>query len=144
MPQDPDSDQKDERYTGFASPAQHHSEDRISLDRSLITNPTATFFCRVDGHAMHEAGIPHGSLLVVDRSRIDRIHTGDVVVCAVDGEPVVRYAKLRRGLVLVAASPKVPDIHLGAVQEHTVWGVATHVITSLLPPSRQTRGRKRR
>jgi DNA polymerase V len=40
----------------------------ISLDRSLIEHPEATFFSRAAGHALNELGIHDGDLLIVDRS----------------------------------------------------------------------------
>ncbi|GAB5520318.1 MAG: hypothetical protein RhofKO_25690 [Rhodothermales bacterium] len=139
MPQDPDTAQIEERYTGFPSLAQHHSEERISLDAHLVPNPTATFYVRVKGHAMTEAGIPNGALLVVDRSMLSQIKTGDVVVAVTDGEPIVRYIKFGRSVELVSPDPRIPPIRLGDVQEHTIWGVATYVIAPLLAPRKRKR-----
>ncbi|GAB5518828.1 MAG: translesion error-prone DNA polymerase V autoproteolytic subunit [Rhodothermales bacterium] len=141
----PSAKHHEDRYTGFASPAQHHSEERISLDRVLLTNPTATFFVRVKGHAMTEAHIPDGTVLVVDRSMISDVRTGDVVVAAVDGEHLVRfYRKSGKTTALVAARLDEPEIRLREVQDHVLWGVATYAITPLTAPSRRGRTKRQR
>ena len=53
---------------GFPSPADDFKEIRISLDKELISNEEATFYARVSGNSMEDAGISDGDLLVIDRS----------------------------------------------------------------------------
>lgn len=96
---------------GFPSPAADYTEMGISLDRSLIEHPEATFFFRAAGGAMEESGIFDGDLLVVDRS----ITPGPahVVVAVADGEFVIR----RAGALL-----------RGDYGEVTIWGVVRWTI----------------
>ena len=102
--------------TGFASPAADYAELGISLDRSLIDHPEATFFFWAAGPALAGAGIFDGDLLVVDRSVTPR--SGHIVVAVADGEFVLREMReLRR-------------------REHgevTVWGVVRWAIHRLCP-----------
>ncbi|RPF79001.1 MAG: LexA family transcriptional regulator, partial [Synechococcus sp. TMED20] len=53
---------------GFPSPADDYVEVGIDLNEQLIRHPTSTFFLRVSGQSMIDAGIHDGDLLVVDRS----------------------------------------------------------------------------
>ena len=69
---------------GFPSPAQDYVERTLDLNELCIRHPNATFFVRVEGDSMIEAGIYDGDVLVVDRS-VDAEH-GDIVVAAVGNE----------------------------------------------------------
>ncbi|MFL2489090.1 MAG: LexA family protein, partial [Parasynechococcus sp.] len=53
---------------GFPSPADDYVEMGIDLNEQLIRHPGSTFFLKVSGESMTEAGIHDGDLLVVDRS----------------------------------------------------------------------------
>ena len=53
---------------GFPSPADDFAVKRHDLNELLITHPQATFFWRVAGKSMLEAGIDDGDLLVVNRA----------------------------------------------------------------------------
>ncbi len=53
---------------GFPSPADDHMERMLDLIEEIVRNPAATFFVRVQGHSMKDAGIHPGDILVVDRS----------------------------------------------------------------------------
>ncbi|MFW7681219.1 DUF4113 domain-containing protein [Klebsiella pneumoniae] len=54
---------------GFPSPAQDYVEQRIDLNELLVNHPSATYFVKVAGDSMKDAGIGEGDLLVVDSSR---------------------------------------------------------------------------
>lgn len=112
---------------GFPSPADDHVEKRIDLNEELIVHREATFFLRVRGKSMLEAGIDDGDELIVDRA----IHAehGRIVVAAVDGELTVKRLYRRDGVVkLMAQSEGYPDIELQSEQELVIWGVVTRVI----------------
>jgi hypothetical protein len=53
---------------GFPSPADDHMEQSLDLNEHLVANPAATFFVRVQGDSMRDAGIASGDILIVDRS----------------------------------------------------------------------------
>ena len=53
---------------GFPSPAEQYQETPLDLNELLVKRPAATFFVKVQGESMIDAGIHDGDLLVVDRS----------------------------------------------------------------------------
>ena len=54
---------------GFPSPAADFEENSLDLNELLIKHPAATYFFRVAGDSMKNAGIFSGDLLIIDRSR---------------------------------------------------------------------------
>ena len=55
-------------HAGFPSPADDFIDKALDLNEHLIAHPAATFFVKVQGDSMIDAGIHPGALLVVDRS----------------------------------------------------------------------------
>ena len=53
---------------GFPSPAEDYQHDTLDFNRDLIKHPEATFYGRVDGDSMIEAGINDGDIAIIDRS----------------------------------------------------------------------------
>lgn len=116
---------------GFPSPANDYLEGELDLNQFLIQQPTATFFVRVEGESMIDAGIFSGDILVVDRSK--RPVSGQIVVAVVDNEFTVKRLKMANGkIVLVAENPAYPDITLQGSDELTVWGVVSAVVRKML------------
>lgn len=112
---------------GFPSPADDHVESKLDLNEHLIQHPSATFFVRVTGDSMINAGIHSGDILVVDRS-LEPAH-GKVVVAAVDGELTVKRLIMQNGkTTLLPENPDFPPIELIPENNVTVWGVVTNVI----------------
>jgi len=112
---------------GFPSPADDHLERSIDLNEELIQHPAATFFVRVKGESMHDAGIQSGDILVVDRSLdpTDR----KIVVAMIDGEFTVKRFRNQDGRIfLEAANEQFPKIEVSGDQELVVWGVVSFVI----------------
>ena len=54
--------------TGFGAAADDYMERGIDLNEQLVHNKPATYFFRMKGDAMQEAGIFDGDILIVDRS----------------------------------------------------------------------------
>ena len=52
--------------TGFGAAADDYAERGIDLNEELIKNKPATFFFRMNGDAMVNAGIYNGDVLIVD------------------------------------------------------------------------------
>jgi DNA polymerase V len=52
---------------GFPSPAQDYMEGEIDLNDILVRHREATFYVRVSGDSMQDAGILDGDLAIVDR-----------------------------------------------------------------------------
>lgn len=82
---------------------------------------------------MVEAGIDEGDLLVVDRSREERV--GDIVIMQVNNEfTVKRLLKDAKGQVYLhpeSHSPLYADIYPDENDEWICFGVVRHVIKSL-------------
>jgi DNA polymerase V len=66
---------------GFPSPAQDYVEQRLDLNEFCVKRPAATYFVRVAGDSMIEAGIYPDDLLVVDRSI--NAQAGDIVIARI-------------------------------------------------------------
>jgi DNA polymerase V len=112
---------------GFPSPADDFSVKRQDLNDLLITHPLATFFWRVSGKSMVDAGIDDGDLLVVNRA-ITPVHR-HIVVAQVDGDFTVKYLYKRGGRVkLTAANPTFPEITFKDGQQMIICGVVTCAI----------------
>ena len=115
---------------GFPSPADDFKEIRISLDRELVRNKDATFYARVSGESMIEAGIDDGDLLVIDRSL--NPENGKIVVCFLDGEfTVKRINEKGNKLYLKPENKNYKEIKVKKENNLIVWGVVTYVIKSL-------------
>ncbi len=112
---------------GFPSPADDHLERGIDLNEELVRNPAATFYVRVKGESMRDAGIHPGDLLMIDRSvtPVDR----QIVVAMIDGEFTVKRFRKRNGkITLEAENPAFQPIEVGEDQELTIWGAVTYII----------------
>ena len=109
---------------GFPSPADDFVVERLDIMQLLVKHPQATYFWRVRGDSMREAGIDDGSIIAVDRAI--RPKHGCIVVALVDGECTVKYLYQRAGrMKLRAANPTYPDIIPRDSQTVVVWGVVT-------------------
>lgn len=112
---------------GFPSPAEDYIEKKLDLNEHLVRNPAATFFVRVDGDSMRDAGIGSGDILVVDRSQ--EVRHNAIVIAAVNGELTVkRLKKARSRLWLAPENPDFPALEIGPDTQFDVWGVVTYII----------------
>jgi DNA polymerase V len=111
---------------GFPSPAQDFTEGALDLNRLVIRRPAATYFWRVSGSSMTEAGISDGDLLVVDKSITPR--EDDIVVAIVDGGfALKRLAKAGSGWALRSEGNGVcPTIKVDEETGIVIWGVVTY------------------
>ena len=109
---------------GFPSPAEDFQVERLDLTTILVSHPQATFFLRLRGDSMRDAGLFDGDLLVVNRAL--KPVNGDVVIAVVDGEFTCKTLWLKFGrMKLVAANPTYPEIVPKEGQTIEVWGVVT-------------------
>jgi len=118
--------------TGFGAAADDYAERGIDLNEQLIMNKPATFFFRMKGDAMTDAGIHEGDVLIVDRSL--KADNGKIVVGSVDGELVVRrYHKTFNRSFLTAENSRYRLIEIGEFMRFDAWGVVTCVIHVIDP-----------
>ncbi len=110
---------------GFASPADDFIEEYLDLNNLLVKHHEATFFVRVSGKSMVDAGIFPDDILIVDRSVTAK--DGKIVIANVDGDVMVKRLSIQGDTVILKSeNPKHKDIPV--MGELTVWGVVTSVI----------------
>lgn len=115
---------------GFPSPADDFLDISIDLNKELIKNPSSTFFGRVKGDSMINAGLSDGDLLVIDKSLEPINHK--VAVCFIDGEFTVKRIKIEKEKIwLVAENDKYKPIEVTKENDFLIWGIVTNVIKSL-------------
>jgi DNA polymerase V len=115
---------------GFPSPTDDWLEEALDLNEHLIEHPSATFFARVQGESMIDAGIHKNDLLVIDRALSAKSY--DLVVCVLDGDFTLKRIVFEGGSVaLVPANKDFPVMHVQPHQDFEVWGVVKHVIHSV-------------
>ena len=95
---------------GFPSPAQDYVEQTLDLNELCIKRPAATFFVRVEGDSMIDAGIHPDDILVVDRS-VQAEH-GDIVIAGIHGELTVKELQLRQCVKLLPRNRAYEPIHI--------------------------------
>lgn len=115
---------------GFPSPADDYLRDSLDFNRDLIKNPEATFYGRVSGDSMRDAGINEGDIAVIDRSL--QPTDGDVIVAYVNEEFTIKYLDLthkEEGYIeLQPANPDYSPIRIDSTDNFRVWGVVVWTI----------------
>ena len=114
-------------HAGFPSPATDYMTQAIDLNKELVRHPAATFYGRVVGDSMIDAGVDEGDILVIDKSLEAR--EGDMAVCFVDGEFTLKHLHFHEGgLTLRPANKNYPEIEVCEGVDFVMWGVVTYVI----------------
>jgi len=112
---------------GFPSPAQDYVDTGIDLNRELIHNPSSTFYARVKGNSMIDAGINDGDLLVIDKSLEPR--DGDMAICFIDGEFTLKFIRIEvDAIYLVPANSEFKPLKVTEENHFYIWGIVTYSI----------------
>ncbi len=112
---------------GFPSPASDYIDDVLDLNELLISHPTATYFVRVSGDSMINAGIFDKDILIVDRSITS--YKNKIIIAILDGELTIKRLKIEQSSwSLEPANKKYPTIPIEKDSDFIVWGVVTNVI----------------
>ena len=112
---------------GFPSPAEEYVEIALDLNKELIKHPAATFYARVKGDSMVDAGIQDGDLLVIDKDLEPK--EGSIAVCYLDGEFTVKRLSVREeGVYLMPANAEFKPIKITEENDFLVWGIVAYVI----------------
>lgn len=115
---------------GFPSPADDFLNNAIDLNKELIKHPDATFYGRVRGDSMIDAGLNDGDLLIIDKS-LPYINN-KIAVCFIDGEFTVKRIKLEKNIIwLIAENINYKPIKVTEDNEFIIWGIVTTVIKSV-------------
>ena len=114
---------------GFPSPADDYTEENIDLNEHLISNPFSTFFLRVKGDSMINAGINDKDLIIVDKSLIAK--PGNIVIAMIDGEFTIKRLSIKNDeLYLKAENHNYPDFSFKNHIDVQIWGVVIYSIHS--------------
>ncbi len=115
---------------GFPSPATDFLGNDIDLNKELCKNPLATFYIKVKGNSMINAGISDKDILIVDRSLEPQ--NNKIAVCFIDGEFTVKRIKTEDGcLYLMPENTNYQPIKVTEENELVIWGMVTYVIKSM-------------
>ena len=113
---------------GFPSPATDYVEQRISLDKRIISRPAATYFMRA-GATHYREGILNGALLVVDASL--RPCDGSLLVCRMEGELRIKryrnHPKAHLEDLQTGRREEIP-VHDDMNSPDAIFGVITYII----------------
>ena len=116
---------------GFPSPADDYTEENIDLNEHLISNPFSTFFLRVKGDSMINAGIKDKDLIIVDKSLIAK--PGNIIIAMIDGEFTIKRLSIKNDeLYLKAENNNYPDFRFKNHIDVQIWGVVIYSIHSYL------------
>lgn len=117
---------------GFPSPVQDYLTDSIDLNRDIIKNKESTFYARVSGDSMKDAGISDGDIAVVDKAL--EAKDGDFVVAFIDGDFTIKQFKIDKsgeyGWLIPYNSDYYP-IKVTTDNNFLIWGVITFTIKKM-------------
>ena len=109
---------------GFPSPAEDLHE-KLDLIRLLVRHRASTFFFRVDGVSMVDAGMDEGDIIIVDRA-VDP-YNNCKAVCYIDGEYTVKRVEIGNGCArLMPANENnttYRPIEVTPENNFMIWGV---------------------
>lgn len=114
---------------GFPSPAQDYVEQRIDLNSLLISHPGSTYFIKVSGDSMIDAGICDGDMLVVDSSV--KAEHGDIIVASLGGEFTVKQLITKPFLHLKPMNSAHSVIEITDPDQFEIFGVVKHSIKTM-------------
>jgi DNA polymerase V len=115
---------------GFPSPAADFMETNIDLNKELSENQLATFYIKVKGNSMIDAGINDNDVLVVDRSLEPQ--NNKIAICFIDGEFTVKRILVEKEcLYLMPENPNYSPIKVTEENQLVIWGIVTYVIKKL-------------
>ena len=115
---------------GFPSTTEDIVGEKISLDDTLVRNKDTTFYAKVRGQSMINAGLNHDDLLVIDRS----LEPADkkIAVCYIDGEFTVKRLRVQKNEIwLQPENPDYPIINITEDNDFMIWGIVTNVIKTV-------------
>lgn len=126
------SEKKADLYTvsvqaGYPTPVDESKEGQLDLNAHLIGNPKDTFFVRVSGDSMRDAGINDGDLLIVDRHQ--QVINGKIVIAVVNGDLTVKRIFMEADkIILYPENPDFTAIEVSNDNDFMTLGVVTSVI----------------
>lgn len=108
---------------GFPSPATDYTGERIDLNEIFIKDPGNTYYARVQGYTLLEGDLRPGDALLFDTSL--RPRRGDLAVCNIDGEILLKFIDRREGLYCLIDGADCRTEVLDKDSESYVMGIVT-------------------
>lgn len=124
--------QRDGIHAGFPSPAENYPSETIDLNRLVVKHRETTFYARVEGDSMKDAGIGNGDIVVIDKSLEPK--NGDFVAAYIDGEFALKQLirdEQNKCVWLKAANENYKPIKITSENELIIWGVITYTVKKL-------------
>jgi DNA polymerase V len=92
-----------------------------------VKNKEATFYAKVSGESMKDAGLDDGDILVIDRS--EELKNNKIAVCYLNGDFTVKRVKIEKDhIYLIPENKNYDPIKVTEENEFIVWGVVTYVV----------------
>lgn len=116
-------------HAGFPSPAEDMLEESLDINKLLVKHPAATYYVRVKGESMRDAGIYDSDILVVDKSLEPTNNC--IAVCYIDGEFTLKRVLINaeeRTVVLMPANSNYKPITVTPDNDFIIWGIVSYVI----------------
>ena len=115
---------------GFPSPADDYSHETLDFNRDYIRHPEATFYGKITGLSMRDAGLLPGDRVIIDRAV--EPHDGSIVVTWWDGGFTMKFLDLTHKndgyIELRPANDDYPVFRIDDPNEFQVWGTVIHLI----------------
>ncbi len=112
---------------GFPSMAEDYIDRALDLNELLIQHPAATFFVRVSGDSMINAGIFPNDILIVDKALMPS--NNKIVIARIDDEfTVKRLVKEQDRVILYPENEAYEPMVITSDMDFEVWGVVTCVL----------------
>ncbi|GMU19284.1 MAG: SOS-response transcriptional regulator UmuD-like protein [Candidatus Babeliales bacterium] len=120
-------DKKISVSTRFHSWAENDFSQALDLNQLIVQHPAATFFMRVKGEGMLDAGVASGDILVIDRAL--SLANNKIIIARLDGQLIVRRVQLAQGALILTGDERFcQPIIITADRDFEVWGVVTYII----------------
>lgn len=118
---------------GFPSPADDYMEMGLDLNDLVVQHRASTFYAKVVGESMIDAGLNDGDILVIDKSI--EAQDGKIAVCFIDGDFTVKRIEVKDETVWLMpankANKKYKPIKVNEDANFIIWGIVTYVIKKL-------------
>lgn len=112
---------------GFPSPAGDDLEDEINPIDWIVRHPNSTFWWRVEGDCLADAGIFDGDIIAVDRAGKKRL--GRIVLAVLDGEVTAKILARENGEYwLKPANRRGQYKPIRCNADTEIWGIVAGVV----------------
>ena len=114
---------------GLPIPVDNYIEKDVDLNEFLVTHPSTTFFAKVNGDDLREAGICDSDILIVDSGL--KPSDGNFVLAKINNDLVVRYYRNIKGVeYLESHTQTFFPLNISDEYNYKIMGTITKIIHS--------------